>query len=435
VDCSKEIADDVEVGEQLKAFFSPALVRRLAGDLIHVHPAFSARTFVARATTGLEALELLDRGRHIARVLAAHLPSSYPEAVDVLLRSLGPEHASDELIGIGMAPFYYLPHTIFVAEHGLDHFEVSMRAQYELTKRFSAESSIRPFISKYPERTLEQLRTWALDPNPHVRRLVSEGTRLRLPWAARVAWLDEHPEQVLALLELLKDDPASVVRRSVANNLNDLGKVHPGLLMRTCESWLAQAPDDRRVLVEHALRSAVKRGEPAALRLLGYGQVSVALDDVRIAPRRVPIGDRVAIEFTLRSRSRTAQDVLVDLGVHFIKANGRATPKVFKLKRIVLPPRGRAEFSTSVSLAVHTTRKPQPGRHTVNVIVNGTPVPAGGFDVVRVKQEPRRGTRHDYTVTSRQTDSRQPSVRKPMAPARRAAAGTRPAARGGGTSD
>ncbi|HEU4691098.1 MAG TPA: DNA alkylation repair protein [Vicinamibacterales bacterium] len=381
------------MGDPLKTFFSPALVRRLAGDLAGVHPGFPARAFVARATTGLDRLELLDRGRHIARALAVHLPAPYPDAVDVLIRSLGPEHASDELIGAGMAPFYYLPHTIFVAEHGLDHFEISMRAQYELTKRFSAESSIRPFIIKYPERTLGQLREWAHDSNPHVRRLVSEGTRLRLPWAARVAWLDEHPDRVLALLELLKDDPASVVRRSVANNLNDLGKVHPALLMRTCESWLVTASSDRRALVEHALRSAVKRGEADALRLLGYGQkASVALDEVRISPRRVAIGGRVAIEFTLCGRSRGTQEMLVDLAVHFIKADGRAAPKVFKLKRVVMPPRGRVAFSTSVSLAVHTTRKPQPGRHMVEVIVNGTSNPVGSFQVVPATGTRKRGS-------------------------------------------
>ena len=180
----------------------------------------------------------------------------------MLLRSLGPEHASDELVGAGMAPFFYLPHVLFVAEHGLDHFDVSMRAQYELTKRFSAESSIRPYIAKYPERTFAVLREWARDRNAHVRRLVSEGTRLRLPWAPRVAWLDANPERVLELLELLKDDAASLVRRSVANNLNDLGKVRPELLTRTCAAWLEDASPERRALVEHALRSAVKRGRP-----------------------------------------------------------------------------------------------------------------------------------------------------------------------------
>jgi 3-methyladenine DNA glycosylase AlkC len=370
------------VAEPLKTFFSPTLVRRLAADLARVHAALPVQRFVDDACAGLDALQLLDRGRHIARALAKHLPPSYPDAVGVLVQSLGPEHAGDELVGVGMAPFFYLPHTIFVAEHGLDHFETSMQAQYELTKRFSAESSIRPYIARYPEQTLERLYTWAHDPNPHVRRLVSEGTRLRLPWAPRVAWLDENPERVLVLLDLLKDDDASLVRRSVANNLNDLGKAHPQLLMRTCKAWLRDASSERRKLVEHALRGAVKRGEPEALLLLGYGQqAKVTVEHVRITPRRVFIGGRVAIEFALSSRSRASQDLLVDLAVHFVKANGRTAPKVFKLKRVTVPPRGRAKFSASVSLAVHTTRKPQPGRHAVDVIVNGTAMPIGAFHV------------------------------------------------------
>jgi 3-methyladenine DNA glycosylase AlkC len=374
------------VGEPLKTFFSPALVRRLAADLARAHPAFPASRFVKEACGGLDGLELLDRGRHLARALARHLPSAYPDAVSVLLRSLGPEHASDELLGVGMAPFFYLPHTIFVAECGLDDFEVSMQAQYELTKRFSAEASIRPYLGRHPERTLDQLRMWAADSNPHVRRLVSEGTRLRLPWAPRVSWLDQHPERVIALLDLLKDDPASLVRRSVANNLNDLGKVHPHLLMRTCEAWLREASPERRDLVEHALRSAVKRGVPDALRLLGYGEkTSVDIEDVRISPRRVAIGGRVSIGFVLRSRSRAPQDLLVDMAVHFVKANGRTSPKVFKLKRLTLAARGRVPLATSVSLAVHTTRTPQPGRHSIDVIVNGKAIAIGGFQVVRAK--------------------------------------------------
>jgi 3-methyladenine DNA glycosylase AlkC len=369
--------------EPLKTFFSRPLVRRLATGITRVHPPFRGDRFVKDACAGLEALELLDRGRHIARALAKHLPPSYPEAVAVLLASLGPEHASDELIGVGMAPFFYLPHTIFVAEHGLEHFETSMRAQYELTKRFSAEASIRPFIARDPERTVAQLRLWATDPNPHVRRLVSEGTRLRLPWAPRVAWLDAHPDRVLALVEMLKDDEASLVRRSVANNLNDLGKVHPERLFTTCAAWLDGASSRRRELVEHALRSAVKRGVPEALRLLGYGRkAAVEITDVRIRPRRVSIGGRVSIGFVLRNRSRSPQDLLVDMAVHFVKATGSTAPKVFKLKRVTVAASGRVEFSSSVSLAVHTTRKPRPGRHAVDVIVNGTVMPIGAFQVM-----------------------------------------------------
>lgn len=370
------------MAEQLKTFFSRALVRRLAADIARVEPSFATRAFIARATAGLEDLELLDRGAHIAGALAAHLPTDYPRAVAVLVRSLGPEHATDELVGVGMAPFFYLPHTLFVARHGLDHFDQSMRAQYELTKRFSAEASIRPFIAKDPERTLGVLREWALDPSPHVRRLVSEGTRLRLPWARRVAWLDRNPGRVLELLELLKDDPASLVRRSVANNLNDLGRVHLALLVRTAAAWSRGASADRRALVEHALRGAVRRGEPEALRLLGYGRAAaIALGRVRFEPSRVPIGGRVVLSFELVSESQKAQRLLVDVAVHFRKVDGRAIPKVFKLERIELAPGARVSMRLAVSLAVHSTRRPHPGVHAVDVVVNGEPIRAGSFRV------------------------------------------------------
>jgi 3-methyladenine DNA glycosylase AlkC len=370
------------MADQLKTFFSPALVRRLAGDLARVHPAFPAKAFIWQACAGLEALELLDRGRHISRALATHLPEEYPEAIAVLLRSLGAEHATDELIGTGMAPFYYLPHTLFVAERGLPHFDLSMQAQHELTRRFSAESSVRPYIARDPERAFGFLRRWARDANAHVRRLVSEGTRLRLPWAGRVAWLDQNPERVLELLELLKDDPTTLVRRSVANNLNDLGKVRPELLHRTCAAWLEGASPERRALVEHALRSAVKRGETGALKLLGYGKkAAVSIEAVKFEPRRAKIGDRVRVSFVLASKSRAAQDLLVDLAVHFVKADGRAAPKVFKLKRVSLAPGAREELQARISLAVHTTRVPRPGTHAVDVVVNGAATRAGAFEV------------------------------------------------------
>jgi hypothetical protein len=209
-----------------------------------------------------------------------------------------------------------------------------------------------------------------------------------------VGWLDGNPERVLELLELLKDDPTTLVRRSVANNLNDLGKVHPGLLVQTCEAWLADASPERRALVEHALRSAVKRGEPGALDLLGYGaKPSVALEGVRFDPTRVPIGAEVVVGFVLRSKSRKPQDLLVDLAVHFVKADGRPRPKVFKLKRIALPARGAVGLETRISLRVHTTRTPRAGTHDVDVIVNGHAMRAGAFEVIPAGGRGRAGGR------------------------------------------
>ena len=273
------------MAEPLKTFFSPELVRRIGRSITGVHPAFPERAFVRDASRDLESLELLARAGRIAEALAAHLPADYPEAIDVLLRSLGPEHATDELVGAGMDPFFYLPHTMFVAERGLGHFDLSLRAQVELTKRFTAEGSIRAYLAHDPERTLRAMRRWARDPSPHVRRLVSEGTRLRLPWARRVPWLDQHPERVIALIEPLVDDPATLVRRSVANSLNDLGKVHPALavdalFVRRAGPAAAVGRRGRADLLGGAFRLGAKPGAVAVGRALRV----TAGDDERTGP-------------------------------------------------------------------------------------------------------------------------------------------------------
>ena len=372
------------MADALKTFFSPPLVRRIAGAIAAVQPRFPAKAFIRDACEGLDDLELLARGHHIAKALHAHLPRSYADAVDILVRSLGPEHASDELEGVGMAPFFYLPHVIFVATYGLADFDVSMKAQHELTRRFTCEFSIRPFLEKYPEATLKVLRAWATDPNPHVRRLVSEGTRPRLPWAPRVRWIVEEPARILPLLELLKDDPASVVRRSVANHLNDLAKSHTDLACEIAERWLKDATPERHALVKHALRSTVKSGNRRALAILGYGDAPrVEITKISFEPRRVKIGGKTRITFSIRSAAAKKQTLAVDLAVHFIKSHGRASPKVFKVASLTVGPRETATVAKTVSLAVHTTRKPNGGRHAVDALINGQRFELGAFVVAK----------------------------------------------------
>jgi len=369
------------LAEPLKHFFSRALVERLAASLLPVHPAFPARAFVRDASAGLEDLELVARARHIAAALRTHLPARYEDAVDVLVRSLGPEHATDELEGAGMAPFFYMPHTVFVAEHGLDAFDLSMEAQHALTRRFTCEFSLRPFLERHPEKTLEVLARWVRDPSPHVRRLVSEGTRPRLPWGARVSWLEASPERLLPLLEGLKDDPASLVRRSVANHLNDLAKSSPARVLDVAERWLDGASTERRALVAHALRTLVKKGDARALRLLGFGGAPrVIVRGVTFAPSKVRIGGKVRVDFKVRARG-AAQTLAVDLVVHFVKARGATSPKVFKMARLRLEAGEEAELGKTISLAVHTTRKPYPGEHRVEARVNGATKPLGAFVV------------------------------------------------------
>lgn len=370
------------MAEPLKHHFGPPVVRELARQIAAVWPAFRARAFVADALDGFEALELMPRGVHLARVLRRHLPDDVTEAFDILLRSTGEPRARREQDG-PMASFFFLPHVNFVALFGLDHFEAAMRAQHSLTQRFTAEFSIRPFLERHESATLARLAEWTADPSEHVRRLVSEGTRPRLPWAGRLRRFQADPAQVLALLERLKDDPSEYVRRSVANNLNDIGKDHPDVLVRVARRWLADAGDERRALVRHALRSLVKAGHPGALRVLGYGHEAVVdCRDVTFAPKRVANGGKVTITFSVVNRASRRQRVLVDLRVHFVKATGRTTPKVFKLKAADLAPGEHAAIRKTISLAAMTTRTHYAGRHVVDVLVNGRVTPLGAFTVV-----------------------------------------------------
>ena len=368
------------MAEPLRNHFGPEIARRIAAMIAKVHPAFASKDFVAQALDGYDALDLMARGRKIAHALRRHLPPDYPRAVKILVDSLGPPLAKTE--GNGMAPFVYMPHVFFVAEYGLDHFEASIAAQHALTQRFTAEFSIRPFLERHPQATLEQLRRWARDPSKHVRRLVSEGSRPRLPWAPRLRAFQEDPRPVLELLELLKDDPELYVRRSVANNLNDIGKDHPEVLVEVAKRWLKDADGNRRWIVGHALRSAVKRGEAGALAVLGFGATArVAIGNAAITPRRVAAGGAVTIAFDVASTHSRFQRVLVDFRIHFVKARG-ASPKVFKMKAIGLAPRESRRLAKKVSLAQMTTRRHYPGKHAVEVVVNGRAEPLGLFELI-----------------------------------------------------
>lgn len=263
----------IQTGSTLKDLLDREAIDCLAHNLALVWPRFDADSFRQAALRGLAPLSILQRGLHLADALRAHLPPRYAEAIDILLASLTPPQTQTE--DLGLAVFFYLPHVSFVARFGLDPefnagqdpFETSMRAQAELTKRFSAEFSIRPFLIRWPERTLQRLHQWTRDPDPHVRRLCSEGTRPRLPWAVRIPAFVADPRPVLPLLEALKDDPDLYVRRSVANHVGDIAKDHPALAFDLCTRWLEGASDERRWMIRHAVRHPAKKGVAHALRL------------------------------------------------------------------------------------------------------------------------------------------------------------------------
>lgn len=263
----------ITAGSSLKVLLDHPAIECLAHNLRTVHRNFDAEAFAQRAKKGLKTLAILQRGHHIAQVLREHLPQRYDQAIDILLRSLTPPLTKTKDVGLGV--FFYLPHISFIARYGLDEehnggrdpFEASMKAQYELTRRFSAEYSIRPFLIRWPDRTLARLTDWLTDPCPHVRRLCTEGTRPRLPWAIRIPSFIADPRPVLPILEALKDDESLYVRRSVANHLGDIYKDHAELMLEICARWLNGASTQRKWLLRHSLRYPAKKGVKEAVRL------------------------------------------------------------------------------------------------------------------------------------------------------------------------
>lgn len=376
------------MAEPLKHLLNSAVPPYIAGLLQAAWPAFDRAAFLADITPGYEALELMHRGHRIAQAMQSHLPADYAQAVAILVASMGPAMALDaagEPVA-GDRPhsaFMYLPYSMYIAEHGLGHFEESMAAQHALTQRFTAEFSIRPYLEQHTQATLQRLMEWTGDRNAHVRRLASEGSRPRLPWAPRLRQFMLDPKPVLPLLTRLRDDTSSYVRRSVANHLNDIGKDHPALLAELAREWLVNAPPPRQRLVRHALRFAVKRGDPLALAALGMGHaVRLQVGAIRITPDRPRIGGKLRIDCVLSNPETTAQQVLADLRVHYVKAHGGTGAKVFKLKTLEVPPHGAVALGKQLSLAQMTTRIHHPGTHTLELLLNGQARPLGQFELL-----------------------------------------------------
>lgn len=374
------------MAEPLKNAFSPAVVAGIADDLARASVGFDRAAFLRQATTGLSDLELIARGRHVAAVMRSHLPQKYGAALRVLVASFGPSLTVTE--SFGMAVFRYLPHANVIAERGPhepQHLDASLAALHALTQRFTAEGAIRPFIEHHYEPTMRALRRWIEDDSAHVRRLVSEGTRPRLPWAGRLRCFQKDPAPAIALLDRLVDDRELYVRRSVANHLGDIAKDHAELAVATAKRWIAERDTtERRWVAAHGLRSLAKQGHVTALAVLGVGgKPRVTLERATISPLRTRIGGKVTIVSSVRSIGKQPQELRVDLVVHYVKASGGSSPKTFLIDRVRLNPGGDLVVEHTLKLADLTTRKHHPGMHRIELQINGERFALGTFTLTR----------------------------------------------------
>ena len=365
-----------------------ALVRDVGAHLARSWSGFPLRRFVRQALDGLDELELKARVEHVADALAVCLPRRFTAAAAALEGSLAPRRQDDDLSALvttedGLAGWAVWPLTDFIARYGLAHPARSLRTLHALTQRNTAEYAVRPFLIEHRDRTMQTLAGWVDDPSPHVRRLVSEGTRPRLPWGVQLKHLVADPSPCLPLLERLQDDPSAYVRRSVANHLNDVSKDHPGVVIAWLERHLVSCSGPRRAMLRHAARTLVKRGDKRALRAFGVGASLRGHAGLEIRPRRVMVGGELRLEVSLESTSARPQQLVVDYIVHHVRADGTTRGRTWKGWKLRLDAGAREVLQKAHSLRPVTTRRDYPGRHNVELLVNGDVQATASFELRR----------------------------------------------------
>ena len=373
---SATTSDASKARKPFKDWFDRAAARALANQVSAVHPSFDTKGFVRRATKDLAALEFSDRVRQFSSALAATLDLPAPKALGVLTDSLPPALPDCEAVTDGWLQW---PVGQFIADYGVDHFDEAMVAMEALTQRFSSEFAVRPFVERYPEQAFAHLAGLTAHDSPHVRRWCSEGIRPRLPWGRRLKNLIADPTPIWPILEALKDDPELYVRRSVANNANDIAKDHPQQVVKRCKAWLEGADAPRRWVIKQSLRSLVKAKDPAALSVLGFGPPKGVEAQLSVRPARATIGGAVILSLALKNSGPRARTLLIDYAVHYVRKNGSTAPKVFKWTSVELGGRAETSLEKKHSLRPTTTRTLHAGQHRIVIQINGADMAEGRF--------------------------------------------------------
>ncbi len=363
------------MGEPFKnTLFSDEIISEIASSFSSSYSKFDTAAFLSAVhDTKWPERELKDRLRHITKMAHKQLPEIFPDALPILYR------ANRHFKQGGFAAMVF---SEYVALYGLDDWELSMYALETFTQTISAEFAIRPFLHKDFTITMKRMLAWSRHDHEGVRRLASEGCRPYLPWGLAIPALKRDPAHILVILENLKNDPSENVRRSVANNLNDISRDHPDKVIGTIKRWHKEDIGDFDKMASRALRTLIKKGNPQALELHGVkgkARVNIAYFDIR--PDTISIGDSISINFDVLSTDGDDQTLVIDYIVHHVRADGSLSPKVFKLKKTVIPPKSKISITKKHSFAQVTTRRYYPGRHLIEIQINGT-VFSGGEIIV-----------------------------------------------------
>ena len=352
------------MAKKMKDYFDADAAHRLGTQL-----GINGEEYAAWVAPQLHKLEISGRVGVFAEGLRQRLPQDYGEAVRGVVDKLGPELAEGE--GYFNHAFHLWPVSRFIEVYGLEEPEVSLDAVEALTRAFTGEWAVRPYLERYPELTMERVHAWAQSDSHNVRRLASEGIRPRLPWAKVHTAFVADPSPIIPVLDQLHSDESLFVRKSVANNLNDITRTHPDLALAAAKRWAESGGEHAKWVVERGLRTLIKQGHQEALELAGFATpTAIHVSDIQFPPAAA-IGEKAALSMELHNTSDAVQEVLAEYRLYFLKKNGERRPSVFRLGKFALGPGERRVVAKEHPFRVTGTRTYYPGTQALTVVING----------------------------------------------------------------
>lgn len=347
--------------EKLKDTLIPqAQVLKLAEAISSVYPEFKPDEFIRLVLDpNWTDRELKQKMRHITVCIKQTLPDNYVVAIRIL-----------EQIAPRFRGFIALPFSDFVECYGLNDWDNSMKALAVFTSSCTSEFAVRPFLDSDPQRAMEYFYQWANNENEHIRRFSSEGCRPRLPWGMAPRKFKKDPAPIIPILEKLRNDPSEYVRKSVANNLNDISKDHPDVVLNLCEQWKGQSKETDRI-IKHACRTMLKDGNVRALMMFGFANPDqLHVSNLSADKQKLKIGEQLVFSFVLSNDSGKPQTVRLEYRIHYVKANRKTSPKIFQISEGKFPS-GEHQIKKKQAFTNFTTRTHFPGEHRLEIVVNG----------------------------------------------------------------
>ncbi len=377
------------MAEAFKNMFNEQFFDRFTKDLKRVIDDFDAREFVLQIMNDeWENKEYKQRIAHITTILKKFLPADYKDAIAKILELLDyQEKAQPDFSKIDDTRFsltleYGAILDNYVEQYGLDHYETSIKAIERITQFTSCKFVTHPFIVKYPDEMMAQMLVWSKHEHWGVRRLASEGCRPRLPWAMALPDLKNNPAPIIPILENLKNDPARSVRLSVANNLNDISKDNPQIVIDLAKKWHGKSKEIDWI-IKHGCRTLLKQGNSEIMELFGLGSVkNISIEDFQISTPKVKVGDSLEFSFNLLNNNNKKNKIRLEYGIYYQKANGTLSKKVCKVSERDYAENSITRITRKHSFKVVTTRKFHPGLHQVSVIINGNEFEKYNFELI-----------------------------------------------------